>query len=234
MKTIIITTLAIWMAINVTTLAEIRNGYEKEVCLAEKSMGNLTNLSEEGYSKSVRYSLEERRRDTENKLEELRDYYRKTQILINKLLKVDPALYHEVNTIKNYEGDETDVYVKIVEDLGETYLGITNLEQSSQNPHVHSSEYGDYTVSVMVVRTHINKALKILAHEFGHVRYQVPNLASYMKYYQETYQHQYFDDREAGHWITDPSHLSVIATLKSFGESFKAARLTAKAIASRE
>ena len=50
----------------------------------------------------------------------------------------------------------------------------------------------------------MDNALTILSHELGHVKYQVPNLENYAKYYKETYG---TSNNEAylGHNPSDPS-----------------------------
>ena len=59
--------------------------------------------------------------------------------------------------------------------------GTTNLGQDKKDPDTYESEYGTYTVSVRIVIG--KKSLHLLAHELGHVRHQVPDLAAYYAFY---------------------------------------------------
>ena len=130
---------------------------------------------------------------------------------------IDPALYYEINTLKDSEGNETDVYVKVVDDLGSGLLGATNVSHNVDNPNVYSSEYGDHTVSVRIANENPRKNLLILVHELGHVRYQVPYLATYTVFYEKVYQ----NTNIIGHRYDDPSHQSVKETLKAFNEVWR-------------
>ncbi len=63
-------------------------------------------------------------------------------------------------------------------------------------------------------------SLKLLVHELGHVKYQVPNLASYMNYFKENY--KFLTSKTAsGHKYDDPSHQSVIAELHRFDNLYR-------------
>ena len=59
------------------------------------------------------------------------------------------------------------------------------MDQSSDDKDAYQSEYGKFTVSVKVWI--VPRALLVLAHELGHVKYQVPNLASYFEFYKKHY-----------------------------------------------
>ena len=63
------------------------------------------------------------------------------------------------------------------------------------------SEYGPFSVSIKVWI--VTRALLVLSHEFGHVKYQVPNLASYLEFHRTHYMklHIYF----IGHSPTIPA-----------------------------
>jgi hypothetical protein len=132
--------------------------------------------------------------------------------LIEQFRSIDPDLYHEINTIKDCEGNETDVYIKVVDKLSPGLDGATNVAHSLGNPNVYNSEYGDYSVSVKIASLNQISALRTLVHELGHVRYQVPHLAAYTTYYKQAYQ----DSSRIGHYPNDPSYQSVKATLLSF------------------
>jgi hypothetical protein len=158
----------------------------------------------------------------------------KTQQLIEMLREIDPLLYHEINTIKDREGNDTHVYIKAVDEIGPGIFGVTNLEQSADNPNVYTSEYGNYTVSVSLVYKFSRfprVALNILVHELGHVRYQVPHLSSYCAFYERFYQNQYYEGIQIGHHPNDPNHKSVTKTMKAFKKSWWAYKSERKLMA---
>jgi hypothetical protein len=51
----------------------------------------------------------------------------------------------------------------------------------------------------------VSKALWVLSHEFGHVLYQVPNLASYVDFHKDNYLSRIHDVNRVGHNPNDPS-----------------------------
>ena len=75
------------------------------------------------------------------------------------------------------------------------------------------SEFGEFTVSVKVWI--VPRALLVLAHELGHVKYQVPHLASYFVYHKNHY-YNTPTPNSIGHDAEDPSGKSAI----EFGKSF--------------
>ena len=79
----------------------------------------------------------------------------------------------------------------------------TNLACLEDDKNVYLSDYGPNTVSVKIAS--MPKALLLLAHEFGHVNYQVAHLSSYMDYYAANYLNGEFVSTFIGHNITDPS-----------------------------
>lgn len=201
--------------------ARIINGYEqqyKEAMLALNSIGqipqgNLTKQDNARYKKFVE--------ETRKKVQITEDLFQKTEALIASLRLIDPELYHRVDQLRDFEGNITDVYIHMLEKSGSKVKGFTNLEQSKSNPHVYTSGYGDYSVSVSVVFSSFRNSLKCLVHELGHILYQVPNLQSYMQYFKETYLTSDFRGDELGHLDTDPSHLSVKSTMLRFLAQWK-------------
>ncbi len=61
------------------------------------------------------------------------------------------------------------------------------------------------------------KALWLLAHEFGHVKYQVPHLASYVDFYKSTYLRKSFNSNFIGHFDDDSSG----KVAKSYGRRYQ-------------
>ena len=215
-----ITLAIVCLGIYQKTYAEIRNGYDIELIKATHWIHNLNEITQEVLSTAQLVNLEKQLQvayATERKLQE---NHAKTQELIEMLRRIDPELYHEINIIQDSESNETDVYIKVVDDLGPALRGSTNVSHSVDNPNVHSSEYGDYTVSVRLITTGPIWPLWILVHELGHVRYQVPHLAEYTTFYKKIYQDQHFAGVQ-GHHPNDPSYHSMQATSKAFKKSWK-------------
>ena len=218
MKRLCIIILAIvCLGMNRNTYAEIRNGYDHEWKAAQQKMDNLNAIAKGELSKDQRIRLKKWLKSVHKTAEKLRENQAKTQAIIEAFRMIDPGLYHEINTIQDSEGNETDVYIKVVDNLGSGLDGATNVSHSLDNPNVYSSEYGDYSVSVKVTHTNQIRALQTLVHELGHVRYQVPHLAEYTAYYKQAYQ----DSSRIGHHANDPSFQSVKATLHAFIASLR-------------
>lgn len=114
-------------------------------------------------------------------------HYELTENLLNQFRIIAPQLYSQVDTISDRLGRPVDVYVKFVQE-GETDIkawGTTYVNQMKNDQDAYLSEYGPFTVSVKIWI--VANALLVLSHELGHVKHQVPNLASYVKYHWEHY-----------------------------------------------
>ncbi len=221
MKWLYIIALAIlWLGVHQESYAEIRNGYEDELKKNEKYLRNLNEIAKGVLDTSQREKLSGFIQVAQINAEKLRGKYAKTQELIEKFRMIDPDLYDEIGNIKNREGNETDVYIKVVDRLRLGMLGATNVSHNADNPNVYKSEYGDYTVSVKVVDTSLIRAMLILVHELGHVRYQVPHLADYTIFYKQTYQNKYLEGIKRGHHPNDPGQETVEKTLTAFKASW--------------
>ena len=224
MKLLFIITLLVCLGVNQEIYAEIKNGYDNEVKKAQKYISDfnvITAFNAVPFEKLKKYM-----QGTHATVEKMHENHAKTRELIEKFRMIDPGLYHEINTIQDREGNETDVYIKVVDDLRPDLQGATNVNHSVDNPNVYSSEYGDYTVSVRVSYKNLIWALRILVHELGHVRYQVPHLAEYTAFYK-----RFYNTNIIGHRYNDPSHQSVQETLKTFKASWKGYRQEMKWIA---
>jgi hypothetical protein len=54
-------------------------------------------------------------------------------------------------------------------------MGLSNIDNDQNDAHAYRSEFAANTASVVIAAE--KKSLQILTHEFGHVHYQVQNLA---------------------------------------------------------
>jgi len=136
-------------------------------------------------------------------------YHELTEKLLAQFMLIAPEIYNEIETIVDSNGRPVDVYIKFVpcnstkvEAWGITYIG-----QAKDDKDMYLSEYGEGTVSVKIWA--VPKALFVLAHELGHIKYQVPNLASYMDYYVDNYGPEGGQESNyIGHIQKDPSGIS--------------------------
>ncbi len=182
---------------------EIKNGYEKSNFKTRDSLKNLLFVLAQNNDMSA-----SQRRGIKERIERLESnilYYELTENLLNQFKIIAPMLYNEIDTIKDNKGRAVDVYVKFVaEDATEVKAwGTTYMSQAEGDLDANRSEYGDLTVSVKIWI--VNNALKVLAHELGHVKYQVPHLASYFKFYEKHYYNGIGNPHFMGHGTNDPS-----------------------------
>lgn len=192
---------------------EIKNGYEKNIEPMKESLAYLQNILENGDLSSFQ------RRKVEASIQVLVNYisyYELTENLLSQYKIIVPQLFSEIDTITDRLGRPVDVYVKFVPiDATEVKAwGITQVSQMENDKDAYVSEYGPFTVSIKVWV--VSRALLVLSHEFGHVKYQVPNLASYLEFHKMCYKNTRMLTF-IGHSPNDPSGKSA----NHFGSIFK-------------
>jgi hypothetical protein len=196
--------------------AEIKNGYEKDIMIMKESLKNLANILIENRDMSGA-----QRRKIESKIETLVDhisFYDLTENLLNQFRIIAPKLYAEIDSIRDRKGRRVHVYVKFVP-VDATIVkawGITYLNQMPSDKDAYLSEYGELTVSVKIWI--VSKALLVLSHELGHVKYQIPNLASYMDFHKTAYKGEL--SNYIGHHYDDPSGKTAVEAEKSFKKEY--------------
>jgi hypothetical protein len=196
--------------------ATIKNGYEKEIFIMKESLNRLTNLLIENKELSPN-----ERRKIESKAQTLVEhisFYDLTENLLSQFRIIAPKLYAEIDTISDRKKRPVDVYVRFVpvDATKVKALGITYLNQLQNDEDAYLSEYGPMTVSIKIWI--VPKALLVLSHELGHVKYQIPNLASYMTFHKKCYQDKlsnYF-----GHNPGDPSGKAAREAEKLFRKEY--------------
>jgi len=146
-------------------------------------------------------------------LENIQFHLNYTDEILTMFYQISPEIYNQVDNIKDEKGINVDVYVKVIYSLGSGIDGKTNLNSWKDN---YYSEYGPNTVSVEIRLN--QKIMYTLAHEFGHVLYQVPNLSSYMEYYKANYKEY---ERGYGHKRGDPSGEMAELIEKQFAKQYK-------------
>lgn len=182
--------------------AKIKNGYGLQINTVKKSLESLRALYKRNdITLWQRLQLKTRI----NQHIDFVSHYRQTEELLQQFRLIAPELYNEIDTIRDKQGREVDVYVRLVfENEMEMALGgYTNLDHVAEDADAYQSSYGPNTVSIKIKK--IGPALVILAHEFGHVKYQVLNLALYSSYYNNTYLKRKSRLKLIGHDVDDPS-----------------------------
>lgn len=203
---------------SICSFAEIKNGFEKDLKKAQQAKTNLKILIDKAKNNdaalarlSTSYTLVKIREG------ELMKNFLITEDLIHTLLVIHPGFYNEINGIKDYHGNNTDVYIRVLpeDQMKAIHLGTTNLNHTEDDVNTYQSNYGPGSVSVIVRQCGRYQLLRLLVHELGHVKYQVPNLASYMNYFKVKYQYTKQNDA-FGHKSDDPSNKSVNDELERF------------------
>jgi len=155
----------------------------------------------------------------------MQTYYLKTASALAKLKLIDPFLFGSINSIKDKKGNVTHIYVKVVpggtyhviKDTQSPTAGYSLVTPTEDDADVTFTKYGIHTAYVEVQdlphKPFCYSDVFLLAHEFGHLVYEVPNLADYSKFYRATYNRSC---QLMGHQWNDPSGKAVDKTLKSF------------------
>lgn len=193
---------ALLMLILNNLFGEVKNGYEKNVIGLKFSLQSLKHI----LLNNPHLSAAEKR-NIKAKIESTIDYlacYEITDRLLKQFREISPDLYNEMDTLKDSEGRIVDVYVKFLtkKDVWSESLGTASFNQDANDLSSCNSEYGAGSVSVRI--RVMNKGLCVLSHEFGHLKYMVPNLKSYSKFYQRKYGNGPLDPT-VGHRPGDPS-----------------------------
>ena len=215
--------LVTWIVIAVLWInpsyAKIMNGYEPEIEGVYSSLGRLNAIL---LDPDVRLNIFERTA-IDSKINQLLErilYYELTQQLLTQFRFISPELYAAVDSIRSLTGEAVIVYVKFVPTTSMRHQaqGTTNIAQCEVNEHTYWSEFGPNTVSVKIAS--LIKAMHLLAHEFGHVLYQVPNLARYIEFYEETYLTESFKSNYIGHNDNDPSGRTALKCERQFKQDY--------------
>jgi hypothetical protein len=199
-------------------LGEIKNGYEKDVVQMRASLRrysallHVNNNLNPHQRRKIMHGIDSLVNNLSN--------YELTENLLKQFKDIAPDLYAEIDTLKDINGRNVKVYVKFIPVNGTEIKawGTTYMNEMPNNKNVFCSEYGMYTVSVKIWI--VNKALFVLAHELGHVRYQVPHFAKYMAYYKNNYTAQLHPAISLGHNGKDLSGKSAMNYVKRFRKEY--------------
>jgi hypothetical protein len=187
---------------------QIKNGYEREIKGMHESLKRLTSLLEEDPNLSLFQKAT--MKGNVNKLIENISYYELTEELLDQFKNIAPEIYSEMNSLKDHSGVEVTLFIKFVSEMEMQHgaAGTTNLSHTENDNNTYTSEYGPRSVSIKIAS--VTKSLILLAHEFGHAKYQVTHLASYIDYYNVNYQNNNFKSTYIGHNPSDPSGQSAL------------------------
>ena len=190
---------------------EIKNGYEKDIEGVRMSLRSLKTM----LSVTKDLTAVERRKINENIRSLINHLVYKdvTDDLLKQFKFIAPDLYNAVDTLKDGSGRAVDVYVKFFPKEYSPSSDFVAVMPAEDDVNRCDSEYGVGTVSVKIWFK--SNALLVLAHEFGHVQYVVPHLASYLEFYRRIYW-QILPDVSLGHLWGDPSGKNAVAFERRF------------------
>jgi len=195
----------------------VRNGYEKDAANFRVSIQSLKNilLNDQHLSHAERRKIKERIRVLVNHMV----YYEITDTLLRQFRTISPDLYNEIDSLKDSKGRIIDVYVKFIpkEQARVQAAGMASFTQAQDDLNSCNSEYGAGTISVKIWI--LSKALWALSHEFGHIKYLVPNLISYVEFYRKEYRHG-LSEPVLGHEWDDPSGKVALMFEERFREGY--------------
>ena len=201
-----------------SSYAEIKNGYAVGINAARVSLDvyNTLLFEQTGWTLQRKKAMQSKRMD----LVKYIAYHDLTESLLKQLKAIAPDLYNEIDTIRNRNGRSTDVYVRFIpeEEAPVQAWGVTNIANTPGDANIYLSEYGESSVSVKVCT--VSQALLVLAHELGHVKYIVPNLANYKAYHIMRYPPCSTQSNHVGHDADDQSGKSAVVFEKRFKASY--------------
>lgn len=187
----------------VPLFGKIKNGYESQLLNAKESLRVLTSLLLQG--KDITLAKKQKMKYEIDNLTSYILYYELTEELLHQLKKVSPEIFYEIDNLRDKRGRPTDIMVKFIpKALAAVPLRAASFFAKSpiDEDACHSS-YGEYTVAIDI--SLCEKSLALFCHELGHVRYIVPNLASFRTFYYNKYSSADFVNQLIGHHSHDPS-----------------------------
>jgi len=175
----------------------IKNGYALRLTSAKVSLRQLNLVLQHEKDMSLGKRLK-----IKSKIERLTEFitcYQMTEELIRQFRKISPGIFFQIDSIKDRRGRATDVYIKIVtkDKLRVPLKAASFLSHAANDRDACFSEYGLYSVALDISIS--DNSLSLLGHELGHVKYIIPNLAEYTKFYNSQYCNSVIGLQYAGH-----------------------------------
>jgi hypothetical protein len=213
--------LLLWLFAIEVLHARILNGYGPQLATNKQCLENLRLLLLRNDSLSA-----EQRRGVKSKVVDLIDFislHETTEETIRQLGVVSPGIFGLGDNLRDRKGRPTDIYIKLVHrDRSRIPLAGANLLwQHVLDKNLSVSEYGDLSASIEIWVD--CNALLLLSHELGHMIYIVPNLATYVDFYNYAYARM-TDISYIGHKHRDPSGKSAENFAKQFCSDWKTYR----------
>ncbi len=211
-------TYVLFMTMNILVIVisfgEIKNGYEIQITIARREFKIINELmvNDGNLSSRQKHELKAKTRTLRNIIK----YYELTEQLLFLFKTISPELYYSIDTIKDCKSRLVDTYIRFVPmaEMKGNVAGTTNISQSENDEDAYYSRYGLNSVSVSIVAN--KQSLILLAHEFGHIAYQVPHLKKYVEFYLKCYKNHDIDSNEIGHDPHDPSGQNARAFVNRF------------------
>lgn len=198
------------------SMCEIRNFYERDIQAARMSKAALERLIAENNISNKQKKIIQQRLDQHN---DFINAHEITERLIKQLRTISPSIFNEIDTISDNSGRRVNVYIKCIRPYSSAIraAGLTFISQSENDEHQYLSAMGENSVIVHIWI--VDHSVFVLAHELGHVQYQVKNLAKYMRFYKDIYRE--FDQGTAiGHYPLDKSGKASISMEKRFARDY--------------
>jgi hypothetical protein len=220
--------LIVLLCCHLSASSNIINGYLREKLIFEKEIKKSAELLKEVIKHKDSIQIEKKLKKLRREYASICLKYLETEKLISEISIIDPVLYDTVSKVTNAEGTLTHVYVrytnpnsKEIKYLTEQQFkasGYTCVLQDKNNEHVCSSFFGTNTISIVICKGCDEKL--VLAHEFGHVLYIVPNLKEYIDF-SENPNGFISAKSHTGHSSFDPSNPMVNSVEKRFKNKYR-------------
>lgn len=201
----------------INSSAKIKNGYtDIEGALTSLKCIQTILWEDKSLSALQKASMRTKRNDLINYIV----YHSFTENQLEQFKRISPDLYNDLDRLKDRNGRNPDVFVKFVleEKMPPSVVGASNVSQDEKDKHAYVSEYGKGTVSIVIAA--VNNCLQLLAHELGHVKYQVLNVAQYAVFYAKNYPASISRGTIIGHNDHDASGKSAGAYTRRFRENY--------------
>lgn len=198
---------------------EIINGYSQQIELNLKCIKNIENLLAIESNPAKKVNLKRILSGLKKKEVYLQKYFSRTEELMYQFQLIDPVLFNVIRFLRNKDGELTNVYIMVEPTDKNEFLGLTFISSSKENENECISPLGSKSVLIKLGENQ-NNAIH-LAHEFGHIKYIVPNFAQYKEYYHRHYKTSLEDEVLKGHDDSDRSGHSAIITVKCFSRKYR-------------
>jgi len=212
---------ACW-AISINLSAAIINGCAVELQIAEQSFNNLQKLLEPGnHNQANRYAIWKHYLRVKKEIKQVKECAASTEWLVGLFSRVHPQLNFEISNLTDLNGNPIDVYLQVLgnHQMPHAVYGSTGLRQVTGDPDKPESKFGPGSIVVKIKHCASASMIKYLIHELGHIKYQIPNLASYLSFFRKTYGQE--GNHEFGHHRDDPSNQSVRYELDRYAAILK-------------